>query len=127
MLSKKILHPELSYKIVGILFDVYNELGFGLKEKHYQRAIAIALRKNEITFKEQASVPLKFRDTDIGRYFLDFLIDNKIVVEIKRSDYFSINHIEQIFSYLQATNLDLGILANFTSNGVKYRRIVNIK
>ena len=127
MLSKKILHPKLSYKIVGVLFDVYNELGYGLKEKYYQRAIAIAFKKNRMVFKEQVSIPLEFQDTNIGRYFLDFLVEDKIVVEIKRGDHFSMNHIEQIFSYLQATNLELGILANFTSNGVKYKRIINIE
>ncbi len=121
-----LIYPELCYKIVGILYDVYNELGFGYQEKYYQRAIAIAFNKNKIQFEEQVNVLLDYQNSNIGRYFLDFLIKDKMVLEIKRGDYFSKKNIEQIYPYLIATNLKLGILANFTSSGVKFKRIVNI-
>jgi GxxExxY protein len=62
----------------------------------------------------------------IGRYFLDFLVDNKIVVEIKKGDYFSKKNIEQVKAYLKVTNLKLAVLVNFTSSGVKFLRILNI-
>ncbi len=126
MLNKKILHPKLSYQIVGLLFAVYNELGCDYQEKYYQRAVAQALKNSGISFKEQVLVPLEFQGKNIGRYFLDFLIEEKIILEIKRGDHFSIGNIRQIYCYLKATNLDLGILANFTSTGIRYKRIVNI-
>ena len=121
-----LIYPNFSYKVVGILYDVYNELGFGYQEKYYQRAVAIAFRKNKIKYKEQVKVSLKYSDSSIGYYFLDFLLNDKVILEIKRRDYFSKKDIEQVYAYLAATNLKLGILANFTSSGIKYKRILNI-
>ena len=85
------------------------------------------MRNIKIPFKEQISIPIKFRDTDIGRYIADFLIDNKIALEIKRGDYFSRRDIIQILAYLKATKLKLGILARFSSKGLKFKRIINLK
>ncbi len=122
-----LIYPELSYKIIGILYDVLNELGSGHKENYYQKATSAALFKSNISFKEQVYLPITFKDINIGKYFLDFLIDEKIVLEIKANDHFSRKNIGQIFSYLKATNLKLGILANFSGNEVKFKRILNIR
>lgn len=70
---------------------------------------------------------IEFNGEVIGKYFLDFLVEDKIIVEIKQGNYFSKSHIEQIHNYLKANNLKLGLLANFTMNGVKIKRIVNLK
>lgn len=121
------VHPELSYKIVGVAFEVYNELGPGHKEKFYQRALALSFRKAGLNFKEQVYCPIKFGDKIVGRYYLDFLIENKIIVELKSGEKFLRQNINQIYSYLQANDLPLGILINFTREGVKFRRIVNIR
>jgi len=125
-MKSDLIYPNFSYKVVGILYDVYNELGFGYQEKYYQRAIAIAFNKNKIKYKEQVKVSLKYGNSSIGNYYLDFLLNDKVILEIKRRDYFSKKYIEQVYAYLVATNLKLGILANFTSSGIKYKRIVNI-
>lgn len=124
--GEKLIYPELSYKIIGTLFDVYNELGGGYQEKYYQRAVAIRFRKEGILFKEQIAIPLEFDGKKIGRYFIDFLIDNKIVLEIKVSSRFYIRDIRQILAYLKKTNLRLGILVSFTKNGLIFKRVVNI-
>jgi GxxExxY protein len=121
-----LIYPELSYQIVGILFEVYNEIGIGYQEKYYQRAIAECLKKHNLSFREQVLTPLKFQENKIGNYFLDFLIENKIVLEIKRGEGFAKTNIQQVSSYLKAANLKLGILANFTSKGLKSKRILNI-
>jgi len=121
-----LIYKGLTYKINGILFEVFNKLGYGYQEKYYQRAIASLLKKENISFEEQFSAPITFNGNKIGRYFLDFLIDNKIILEIKKSENFQKNNIEQIYAYLKAFNLKLGILANFTKNGVKIKRIANI-
>lgn len=121
-----LIYPELSYKIIGILFEVYNSLGAGYQEKYYQRAISTAFRKQKINFKEQVLIPLTYLNEKIGKYLLDFLIENKIVLEIKRGDRFSRKDIEQIYSYLKAKRLKLGLLANFTNHGVKFKRILNL-
>lgn len=123
----EIIYADLSYKIIGILYDVFNEVGFGHKEMYYQNAIKVAFTNNKIQFQEQVPVSLKYQDSKIGQFYLDFLIDDKIVLEIKKDNVFKKANIDQVFSYLKTTNLKLGILANFTRNGVKVKRIVNIK
>ncbi len=122
----KIVYKELSYKIVGKLFDVYNELGYGHPEKYYQTAIEKALALSKINFKSQVHYKLIYRGETIGKYFLDFLIENKIILEIKKGEYFSKKNIEQIKSYLEVTGIKLAILANFTPEGVKFYRMLNI-
>lgn len=109
-----LLYPDLSYKIVGILFEVYNELGHGHPEKTYQKAIAVALKKEGLKFKEQLYVPIKFKNERVGSVFLDFLIEDKLVLEIKKGDYFVKSHIEQVYQYLVSNKYQLGILAYFT-------------
>ena len=121
-----LIYPELSYKIIGILFEVYNNLGPGYQEKHYERAIALSFQEKGIIFKEQVLIPIRFKNKKIGNYFLDFLIENKIVLEIKKGDRFSKKDIEQVYSYLKAKNLNLGIIANFMTKGVKFKRILNL-
>ncbi len=121
-----LIYPELSYKIIGILFDVYNQLGYGYQEKYYENATAVALKFAGLNYKEQFPVPLKFKNEKIGNYFLDFLIDDKIVLELKRGERVAKSNIDQIYAYLKATGLKLGILAQFTPSGIKFRRILNI-
>jgi len=122
-----LLYPELSYKIIGALFEVFNKLGQGYLEKYYQRAIAISLKESGLKFKEQVYAPLIFKDVKIGKCFFDFLVEDKIVLELKTGDRFSKKDIGQIHSYLKVNNLQLGLLVNFTSQGVKFKRIINTK
>jgi GxxExxY protein len=121
----KVVYKELSYRIVGILFEVYNELGYGHKEKNYEEAIAHSFTENEILFKRQAPYAIKFKEKVVGKSYLDFLVDNKIVLEIKKGDYFSKSNISQVKEYLAITKMKLAILANFTSTGVKFHRVLN--
>lgn len=121
-----IIYPELSYKIVGILFDVYNNLGPGHKEKYYQKAVSKAFKGSNIVFQEQVHSPIIFQDENVGEYFLDFLINGKVVLEIKSGEKFLKQNISQVYSYLKSTNLKLGILANFTKDGLKFKRILNL-
>jgi len=122
----KVIHKELSYKVVGILFEVYNELGFGYQEKYYEKALEKCFIAEHVAFKKQVPFDLKFKNEVIGRYYLDFLIDNKIVLEIKKGNYFPKRNISQVKEYLKVTGLKLAILANFTSTGVKFLRILNL-
>ena len=124
--KEDLIYPELSYQIIGILFEVYNQLGSGYHEKYYQRAIASELKRCNLSFKEQVFIPLKFKKETIGRQYLDFLIEDKVVLEIKKGDRFSRRNIEQVLNYLKATRLKLGILANFGSKELKFKRIVNL-
>ena len=122
----KVIYPELSYKIIGILFNVWNSVGYGHKESFYQKAVRKTLKDESIPFEEQVKVKVKYREEEIGIYQLDFLIEGKIVLEIKKREFFSKKDIEQLYAYLKATKLKLGIIAHFTKSGVKFKRILNI-
>lgn len=119
-----LIEKELSYKVVGVLFDVYNSLGGGYQEKYYQRAIAKELEKRDIKFTQQIKIPIDFKGDSIGRYFLDFLIENKIVLEIKAANKFYGRDVKQILAYLKNGEIDLGILVNFTRNGLQLKRVL---
>lgn len=121
-----LIHPELSYKIIGCAFDVYNSIGSGHSEKYYQRALAEAFSRQRLNFNQQVNFPLKYKEKIIGRNFLDFLVDNKIVVEIKKGEHFSKTHIDQVVEYLKLSNLQLAILINFGIQGVAFKRIINL-
>jgi GxxExxY protein len=112
---------------MGVLFEVNAEIGPGLQEEYYQKAIEVLLQEKKILFESQVPYNIVMKDRIIGRYFLDFLVEEKIVLEIKRGDRFSRRNITQVKGYLHQTNLQLGILANFTSRGVKYMRVLNIQ
>lgn len=121
----KLIYPKLSYKIVGILFKVHSELGGKYQEKYYQRAVEVALKEEGLSYKKEIAVDLSFKDTKIGKYFLDFVIEDKIVLELKATPRFNREDFRQISSYLKAKNLKLGILANFRGDKLVYKRILN--
>lgn len=125
--NKDIVYPELSYQIVGLLYDVHNKIGGGHKEKYIQRAIELLLKKNHLPYQKELLCPLIFEGRTIGKYFLDFLIENKIILEIKVGERFNKESIDQVFSYLKANSLKLGILAQFTKEKVRFRRILNLR
>ena len=123
--KKDLLFPELSFTINGILFDVAKTLGGGHKEKYYQSAIAEGLKNKGVQFREQVYVPLTYLNQKVGTYFLDFLIDDTIVLELKRGEFISTSIIQQTMQYLTALKLKLGILACFTHGGVVIKRVAN--
>lgn len=121
-----LIFSDLSYKIISVLFEVYNELGAGYQEKYYQRAVVVYLKKRGFNFKEQVPFLVSCAGEKIGNYFLDFLIEDKIVLELKRGELFKRSNIQQVYAYLKAADKKLGIIANFTKQGVKYKRILNL-
>lgn len=121
-----LLFPELSYEIVGAAYEVFNGIGYGHQEKFYQRALAKVFAEKKIPYKEQVYTPLKFKDEVIGRQYLDFLVDGKVIVELKKDARFSKAHIDQVISYLRTSDIQLAILINFAESGVVFKRIVNL-
>ena len=123
--KKDLLYSDLSYQIVGCAYDVHNQLGPGHKEEYYQKTMVISLKELGVSFTEQDYFPLKFNEQVIGRHFCDIVVENKIIVELKKSNNFSITHINQVLGYLKTSNLKLALLINFGSSGVKCKRIIN--
>ena len=104
-----------------------NQLGFGYQEKHYYKAIKSEFTRRKIKFTEQFPIVLLYKGETIGRFYIDFLVEEIIPIEIKQGNYFSKKNIEQAYQYLRANNWKLGLLVNFTKNGVRFRRILNIR
>ncbi len=125
--NNKILYPELSYEIVGVLFDVFNHLGAGHSEKYYENAIAKGLKAKGIKYKRQFKIDLVYKDEKVGIFYLDFLIEGKIILELKTGRRFSKQHFDQVIDYLKASNKKLAILATFTFTGVNFIRLLNAK
>ncbi len=124
---KDLIYAEDAYEIVGFMYEVWDKTGYGHKEIFYQRAVAEIFKKNKKVFTEQLKAKVQFNGKIIGEYVFDFLYGNKIVIELKQGEIFSRKNINQVYSYLKATGLKLGLIINFTKNGVKFKRIVNLK
>lgn len=123
--SDKIIYKELSYQVVGALFDAFKTLGSNYQEKYCQRAVELFLTKRKVPFKREVPVEVEIDGQKIGRHFLDFLIDSSVVLEIKKGNKQNMSDIKQVLMYLKTIGLKLGILAYFGSNGVTYKRIIN--
>lgn len=123
----EIVEREFSYKIMGMLFSVHNQLGNRYQEKYYQRAIEEGLKLQKIRYKKEILVDLMFNKVRIGKYFLDFLIEEKIILEVKTVENLKPKDFKQVLAYLTSKNIQLGILANFRSDRLTYKRILNSK
>lgn len=120
-----LLFPDLSYQIIGCAFEVFNEIGGGHKENIYQKALKISFEKKGLKFKEQVYFPLEFQQRVIGKNYFDFLVDEKVVVELKCLARFTKANYDQVLKYLNVSDLKLALLLNFGMEEVKCRRVVN--
>lgn len=129
MAGRKIalVHEKESYQIIGSAFSVFNAVGGGHKENFYQKALAEEFQVRNIPFKEQLRAKVFYKKKEIGMYILDFLVFDKVVVEIKKTSNFAKQDIDQLYAYLRAMNLQLGLIIHFTRENVRYKRVVNIK
>jgi GxxExxY protein len=122
-----LLYPDISYKIVGCAFEVFNAIGGGHQEKVFQKAFAISMKAAGLEIKEQVFYPVKFKEHVVGKNYFDFSINDKIIVEIKTSDRFSKAQFDQLENYLLVADLKLGILISFCKTEVKFKRVLNTK
>lgn len=122
----ELIYPELSYKILGLAFRVFNENGYGLSERFYQQALAKRMEQDKINFKREYLL-IQTDDRRKGKYFADFVVEDKLVLELKVVARFGYVHIKQAMDYLRNGNYKLAILLYFTKDGVKYRRVINNK
>ncbi|KKP68889.1 MAG: hypothetical protein UR66_C0003G0154 [Candidatus Moranbacteria bacterium GW2011_GWE1_35_17] len=124
--KKDLIYAEECYQLMGLAFKVFRELGFGHKESFYQKSLANEFESNNINFTQQLRCKVKYKDEEVGLYILDFLVFNKIVIELKQKSFISSKDIDQLYRYLRATNLKLGLIITFTKDGARCKRVVNI-
>lgn len=118
-------YKDLTYKLIGALFKVHNFLGNSLSEKYYQRALSCEFKDLKLKFKQEIPVELKYGNESIGEHRLDFIIEDKVILEIKTLPQITNKSLTQLLAYLKSTGLRVGILANFRTERLSYRRIIN--
>jgi GxxExxY protein len=106
------------------VFEVHNILGPGYSENIYEEALAKELKKRKIPFERQKSIEVKYKGEKVGEYKLDMVIDEKILLELKAVTELNSIFESQLISYLKATGIKLGILINFGTRKVSYKRLV---
>ena len=106
-------HSELTDRIIGVFYDVYNELGHGFLESTYAEAMVVALKESGLTAAREVSVPVWFRGNKVGQYFADLLVNNAVLLELKAARTLDRAHEAQLLHYLRATEIEVGLLLNF--------------
>ena len=120
----ELLYKELTFAVIGAAMEVHRLLGSGFLEAVYQKALAHELRVRNIPFEEQVHLPVVYKGELVGDYVADFVIDRKLIVEIKAVSRLNSAHQAQAMHYLAATGLRLALLLNFGAGSLEHRRVI---
>lgn len=127
MVKEEYKYSALTSKIIGCAMTVHQILGNGFQEVIYQRALAIEMRLANISFEREFEMPVFFREEQIGTRRVDFLVEGIISVELKAIGAFENTNFTQAINYLEAYNLEIGLLINFGEPSLKFKRLTNKK
>lgn len=117
-----LIYPEESKKLLGLALQLHNEMGCGFREKVYQDAFEVLLKENKIPYEREKHIDLMFHRVKLEHdFFYDFLIDNKIGVELKAASEIIGEYEAQIINYLHVSNHKLGLLLNFGTTSLEYK------
>lgn len=122
--DQKLIYADITYKVRGAIFTVYNYLGFGHKEQVYQKALEKEFIEDNLPFKREVSLNVRYKDAVIGNYRPDFIIDDKIIIELKAVEFMPKAFETQLLHYLKTTGYQLGLLVNFGSPKLMIRRLL---
>ena len=120
---KKFPHQELTKSIIGIYYNVYNELGFGFLEKVYHKALLIELKNNGYKIDSEKKVNVYYKNKIVGEYIPDIIINDSVIVELKCVEYLTDIHENQLLNYLKATDCEVGLILNFGKDPQFIRKI----
>lgn len=109
----KLKHKDVTEKIIGVFFDVYNELGYGFLESVYEKAMAVALEEAGLQCETQAQIQVLFRDRAIGDFKADIVVEDSVIIELKCARTINDAHIAQALNYLKATRIEVALILNF--------------
>lgn len=127
MINEQYKYSELTSKIIGCAITVHKTLGNGFQEVIYQRALAIEINSVGIVFNREFEMPIFYREEQIGTRRVDFLVEGIISVELKAITKLEDVHFAQAINYLEAYNLEVGLLINFGENSLNFKRLTNKK
>jgi len=119
-------YEEVTHKIIGCAMKVHNTLGNGFQEVIYQRALAIEMEKQGLGFKREMEMSIFYDGIDIGTRRVDFFVEDFVMVELKALIKLEEVHLAQAMNYCQAYNLPIGLLINFGSKSLEFKRVYNI-
>lgn len=125
MINEKYKYSELTGKIIGCAMKVHSTLGNGFQEVIYQRCLAIEMRKHRLDFARELEMTIHYEGIDVGTRRVDFLVEDKIMVELKALTKLEDVHLAQALNYLEAYKLETGLLINFGSKSLEFKRITN--
>ena len=123
--KEKIIYKDLSFRIMEAVFEVHNILGPGYSENIYESALAKEFKDRKMDYTRQGLIEVHYKGVKIGEYRLDMVVEGKIILELKAVSELNEIFKSQLLSYLKATEMELGILINFGSKEVEFKRIVN--
>jgi len=121
-LETKLKHNDLTEKIIGVFFDVYNQLGHGFLESIYEEALNSALKQSGLTVARQVPVAVWFRGQQIGDFRADLVVDDLVLLKLKAARSIELAFEKQLLNYLRATEIEVGLLLNFV-NKPEFRRL----
>jgi GxxExxY protein len=120
-------HKDLTHKIIGAAMEVHSVLGNGFQEIIYQRALAIELADRNISFSREHIMDIQYKGENIGTRRVDFFVEDCIMVEIKAIINLEDVHLAQAMNYVEAYNLEIGLLINFGAKSLQFKRVHNNK
>ncbi len=119
------LYEDITKKILEASFEVSNELGIGYLESVYEKALLIALRQKGFKVENQVPLTVKFRGENVGDFYVDILVEGKVLIELKSATGLTKENYAQTINYLKATEIEVGLLINFGTPKIEYRRFSN--
>jgi GxxExxY protein len=127
MINEQYKFSEITGKIIGCAMNVHNALGNGFQEVIYQRSLEYEMELQKIGFEREFEMPILYKDKQVGIRRVDFLVENKISVELKALVNLELVHLAQAINYLEAYNLEVGLLINFGNIKLEFHRLQNKK
>ena len=124
MTSEQYLHSELTGKIIGCAMEVHKALGNGFQEVIYQRALDIEMKQQGLTASREHEMDIFYKGIKIGNRRVDFFVEEKVMVEIKAVTELQDVHLAQAINYLEAYGLEVGLLLNFGSRSLQFKRVM---